>query len=336
MKKHSCQSGFFSAFALAALLLQGMVLTQSLKAGGMGEASQKAFPSKPIQLVVPLKPGGDTDQNGRIFARYLSEVLGVTVVVVNIDGASGTVGTKNVVDAKPDGYTALFFHTESLLPKLAGMVDYDLFDLKMVGNILSDNTTILATHKNSGFKTLREFTAKAKSDSKKMQFGMATGAYPHLIGIALRQSAGVDINIVDVGGNADKTVALLGHKIEMINTQYGLTQDYFKSGDFICLGLLSENRNPLLSDIPTVKEQGYNMVFNKSFFMALPKNTPDEIRNTLGAATKKVCDNPAFKEEMAKYFIEVDYKDPVAADEYWKKVSGDFESFGPALKAAVK
>jgi tripartite-type tricarboxylate transporter receptor subunit TctC len=335
MKRRNGQSGVFSAFALAALL-QSIVPPQSLKASGTGDVSSKAFPSKPVQLVVPLKPGGDTDQNGRIFARYLSDVLGVTVVVVNIDGASGTVGTRNVLDAKPDGYTALFFHTESLLPKLAGMVDYDLFDLKMVGNMLSDNTTILATHKDSGFKTLGEFAARAKSDSKKMQFGMATGAYPHLIGIALRQSTDVDINIVDVGGNADKTVALLGHKIEMINTQYGLTQDYFRNGDFICLGLLSENRNPLLPDVPTIKEQGYNLIFNKSFFMALPKNTPDEIRDTLSAAMKKVCDNPAFKEEMARYFIEVDYRNPAAAEEYWKKVSGDFEPFGPALKAAVK
>jgi tripartite-type tricarboxylate transporter receptor subunit TctC len=335
MKRFNVQSGLFAAFTLA-LLLQGIVLPQSLKANGTKDASPKAFPAKPIQLVVPVKPGGDTDQNGRIFARYLSEVLGVTVVVINVDGASGTVGTKNVLDANPDGYTALFFHTESLLPKVAGMVDFDLFDLKMVGNMLSDNTTILATHKNSGFKTLKEFAAKAKSDSKRMQFGMATGAYPHLIGIALQQSIGLDINIVDVGGNADKTVALLGHKIEMINTQYGLTRDYLKNGDFVCLGLLSENRNPLLPEIPTVKEQGYNLVFNKAFFMALPKNTPDEIRDTLSAAMKQVCDNPKYKEEMARYFIEVDYKDPAAASEYWKKLSGDFNSYGPVLKAAVK
>jgi tripartite-type tricarboxylate transporter receptor subunit TctC len=322
---------------LFVLLSSGIILPpESAAAAGAGDTSKNAYPNKPIQLVVPVKPGGDTDQNGRIFAKFLTEALGVNVVVVNIDGQATTVGTKAVMDAAPDGYMALFMHTESLLPKLTGMVNFDLFDLKMIGIFLESNTTVLATHKDSGFKTIAEFVAKAKREPGKLQFGMATGGYPHLIGIALQDLTKVDINIVDVGGNADKIVALLGHKIDIINTEYGLTKDYYKSGDFVCLGLLSEERNPAMPDIPTLKEQGYPLVFNKAFYVALPKDTPDSVRDVLNAAIKKICENPKYQEEMAKYFIDVSYMGPDAANEYWRKVGNGFNAYGPKLKASVK
>jgi tripartite-type tricarboxylate transporter receptor subunit TctC len=294
------------------------------------------YPAKPLQIIVPVGAGGDTDVNARIFAKYLTAELGQNVVVNNITGGSGATGMKNVLDAAPDGYTALFFHTEALLPKLAGMIDYDVFNFKMCGINLMDNTTVLATHKDSGFKTTVEFIKKAKAAPGKLQFGMATGGYPHLVGISLAEVMGLDLNIVDIGGNAAKTTALLGHKVETINTQYGLTKDYFESGEFICLGLFSEKRNPMLPDIPTLKEQGYELVFNKAFFVGMPPATPDAVRDVFSAAMEKACKNPAYIEEMKKYYIEVQYLAPSAATAYWKNVSALFDSYGSKLRSSIK
>lgn len=293
------------------------------------------YPNKPIQLIVPVKAGGDTDTNARIFAKYLAEELGQSVVVVNTEGGSGATGTKAVMDANPDGLTVLFFHTESLLPKLSGMVDYDLFDLKMCGIMLTDNTTVLATHKDSGFKTMDEFVKKSKDKPGSMQFGMATGGYPHLIGLAIEDVAGVDMNVVDVGGNADKTTALLGHKIELVNTQYGLTKDYFSNGDFVCLGVTSEERNPLLKDVPTMKEQGYDLVFNKAFFTAMPQNTSDDIRDKFSEAMENVCKNKKYIAEMEKFFIEVNYMNPGDSTKYMEDVLDTFTPYADGLKANV-
>ncbi|MDR1179579.1 MAG: tripartite tricarboxylate transporter substrate binding protein, partial [Spirochaetales bacterium] len=294
------------------------------------------YPNKPLQLIVPVGAGGDTDVNARIFAKYLTAELGQNVVVNNITGGSGATGMRNVLDAPADGYTALFFHTEALLPKLAGMIDYDLFNFKMCGINLMDNTTVLATHKDSGFKTIGEFINKTKAAPGKLQFGMATGGYPHLVGISLAEVAGIDINIVDIGGNAAKTTALLGHKVETINTQYGLTQDYFESGEFICMGLLSENRNPMLPEIPTLKELGYNLVFNKAFFVGMPPTTSDAVRDVFAAAMEKTCRNPEYIAEMQKYYIEVEYLAPDAATAYWKNVSSLFDTYGAKLRASIK
>jgi tripartite-type tricarboxylate transporter receptor subunit TctC len=301
-----------------------------------GAGQEQPYPSKPVQIIVPVGAGGDTDVNARILAKYLTKELGQNVVVNNITGGSGATGMKHVMDSTPDGYTVLFFHTEALLPKVAGMIDYDVFNFKMCGVNLFDDTTVLATHKASGFKTTGEFIAKARAEPGKIQFGMSTGGYPHLIGISVAEVMKVDMNIVDIGGNAAKTVALLGQKIEFMNTQYGLTLDYFKNGDFICLGLLSENRNPLIPHIPTLKEQGFNLVFNKVFFTAMPINTPDAVRDRFSAALERACKNPEYIEEMKQYFISVEYRNPADATRIMKGVSDVLNSYSQQLRSSIR
>jgi tripartite-type tricarboxylate transporter receptor subunit TctC len=257
-------------------------------------------------------------------------------VVNNIKGGSGATGMKNVMEAKPDGYTVLFFHTEALLPKVTGMINYDIFNFKLCGNMLADNTTVLATHKGSGFKTIQEFVDKCKKNPGQPTFGMATGGYPHLIGVSLGKVANINMNLVDIGGNAAKTTALLGHKVDLINTQYGLVKDYFANGEFICLGILSKDRNPLIPNIPTLKEQGYDLEFNKVFFTAMPKDTPDSVRDTFSAALERTCKNQAYIDEMKKYFIQVKYTNPADALTYWQGISKMFAQYAPAMKASIK
>lgn len=285
------------------------------------------YPSKPIQVVVPLNPGGDTDVNGRLFGKYLEQELGQPVVVVNVAGGGGTIGMRRVISAKPDGYTLLFYHTEAMLPKIAGMVDYDLFDLQMCGIGLLDDTTVLATYEGAPYKTLNELVDYAKANPRGVEFGMLTGGYPHLIGLALEEVTGAQFNIVDVGANAAKTVALKGKKTDLINTQFGLTKDYFTAGDFVCLGLLSEERNPLIPDIPTTKEQGFPMNFNKFFFFAMPKDTPREIVDTFSAAIKRVVENPEFQEAAARLYLTPKYFGPEEGLEYAQGVRDYFGQY---------
>ena len=92
---------------------------------------------------------------------------------------------------------------------------------------------------------------------------------------------------------------VITHKIDVINTQYGLTKDYFTSGDFISLGLLSNQRNPLFPEMPTTKEAGFPMEFNKFFFYGMPKATPAAVVDKFSAAMKKVVENPEYKAEAA-------------------------------------
>lgn len=292
----------------------------------LGQAAD-AYPKKPIQIVVPVAPGGDTDTNSRLFNRFLEKELGQSLVSVNIDGGGGTIGMRRVMSAKPDGYTAMFFHGEAMVPKLAGLVDIGIDSLQMVAIALTDNTTVLVTHKDAPFKTMKEYVEYAKANPEKVDFGILTGGYPHLVGVALQKQLDVKMNLVDVGGNAAKIVALRGHKINLINVQYGLVKDYIASGDFINLGLLSPEPNPLIPDVQTTAQQGYPLEFNKFFFFAMPKGTPGPIVEKFSAAVKKVVENPEYQAEAKKFFLTPTYMGPEQAAQYAEKQNQYFQQY---------
>lgn len=295
-------------------LAKALMLTAAVLAPVVAHAAD--YPKKPIQVVLPIAPGGDTDVNARLFNKYLEKELGQSLAVVNVDGGGGTIGMRRVMSAKPDGYTALFFHGEGMVPKLAGLVDFGLDAFQMVAVALVDNTTVLVTHKDAPYKTMNEMVDYAKAHPGEVEFGILTGGYPHLVGAALEKQLGAQMTLVDVGGNAAKIVALRGKKINLANVQYGIAKDYFASGDFINLGLLSKERNPLIPDVPTTAEQGYPLEFNKFFFFAMPKGTPKDVVDTFSGAVKRVVDNPEYQAEASKFYLTPTYMGPDEATQY--------------------
>ncbi len=299
------------------------------------EAKAADYPTSDIQMVVPVGAGGDTDTNARLLAKHVEGILDVAVPVVNVKGGSGTIGMEQVRTSDPDGYNALFFHTEALLPKIAGLYDYSLDDFKVAGTCLIANTTLLVTHPESGFATLQEFIDKAKAAPGEVEFGMATGGYPHLIGLALEKEADIDLNLVDIGGNADKIAALAGHQTDIINVEYALVKDYITTGEFIPLALLTEERNPLFDDIPTAKEQGLDMKFGKFFFVAFPKDTPDDVVGIFSNAMKEAVADPEFvKAAQDSYALTPTYMDPAEATAYAKSVEESLLKYQELFKNA--
>jgi len=315
-------------------LMAGIAAGLTCLAALAGPAAAADYPSKPVQLVVPVGAGGDTDLNARLFAHYLEKELGQSMVIVNIKGAGGTIGMKRVMDAKPDGYTVLFYHGEAMIPQLMGLVNFGLDDFQMAGIGLLDNTTVLAVNKDAPYKTMSEFVSYGKAHPGDIEFAILTGGYPHLVGLALEDATGVKLNLVDVGGNAEKMVALKGNKTDLINIQYGLAKDYFAAGDFVSLGLLSPERNPLIPDVPTTAEQGIPMEFNKFFFFAMPKDTPKEIVDAFSAAIKKVDADPEFQAEAAKIYVTPTYMGPEEAKAYADKQRAVFAKYAAMLNAS--
>ena len=293
------------------------------------------YPEGDIQIVVPVGAGGDTDANARLLAKFMEEELDVALPVVNIKGGSGTLGMEEVRNSEPDGYTALFFHAEAMLPKIAGLYDYNLDDFKLAGVCLQANTTLLITHNDSGFTTLDEFLEAAKANPGTIEYGMAVGGYPQLIGLALEAEAGIDLNLVDIGGNAEKIAALAGHQTDIINVEYALVKDYIATGEFIPLALLSPERNPLFDDIPTADEQGLNMEFGKFFFVAFPKETPDDVITVFTEAMEKAVANEEFvKAAEESYALTAIYMNPEEATEYAKGVEENLNKYAELFRNA--
>ncbi len=259
------------------------------------------FPNKPVQIIVPVNPGGDTDRNARDLAIALEKQLGVSVVVSNIAGGATVIGMQQLLNQNPDGYTLVVNGTDIFVPNMIGTTDVNLDSFKTIGIPLFDNTTALVVHKDLGVNNIDELIAKAGT----LEYGGAIGATNQICGIAMNEEWGADLRFVDVGNNAAKITALLAGQTDVINVSYSLITDYVETGEFVPIALLGSEKNELL-DIPLASEQGYTDVdFSKFFWVGAHPDTPDEIVDILADALQKAAQDPEFLEKM-----EVNYLTP--------------------------
>jgi tripartite-type tricarboxylate transporter receptor subunit TctC len=279
-------------------------------------AGKKDYPTKSIQVVVPAGAGGDTDMNARMLGKYLEKELRKPMVIINVNGGGGTLGSRKVKDSAPDGYTVLFYHPGLLLNKLMGLVDYSFSDFENAGMAVVDNTNVFAVHAESPYNSLKDLVNAAKVKPDTIKFATETGSFTHLQVLAFQDAANVRLNCVDVGSAAQKTAALLGKHIDVIGTQYGLIKDHVTAGKFRVLGVLSDKRNPLMPNVKTFKEQGVNVVFTKFFFYSFPKGTPRAIVTKFTKAVKKVTANKEYQKEAKNFLVTPTYMGPADAVKY--------------------
>ena len=296
--------------------------------------AQANYPNKPIQIVVPAGAGGDTDLNCRIMAKFLEKELGQPLVVVNVNGAGGTLGSRKVKDSAPDGYTVLFYHPSMFLNKILGLVDYSFQDFENAGVGVLDNTNIFVVNASSPYKNLKDVIAAAKKNPKKVKFATETGGFTHLQILAFQKETGADFNVVDVGAAAQKIVALLGRQVDMIGISYGIIKDYVASGKFRVVGVMSEERNPLISDVATFKEQGVNMAFPKFNFYLFPKGTPKAIVDKFSAALSKAAANPEAMVALNKVMVSPHYLAPAAAAKFMTEQESNYIKYKDLITGA--
>ncbi len=308
---------------------------QDSGSSGSSDSAVAKYPSKPIQVVVPAGAGGDTDGNSRILAKYLEKELGTSVVVVNVGGAGGTLGSRKVKDSAPDGYTVLFFHPSMLLNKLMGMVDYTARDFENAGLAVLDQTNVFVANAEAPFNNMKDVQKILQENPRSLKFATEAGAFTHLQVLAYSDAADVELNIVDIGGAAKKTAALLGNQIDIIGTQYGLIKDYVAKGQFKALGVLSEERNPSFPDVPTFMEQGFDIAFSKFFFYSFPPGTPEGIVTKFTQALERVVNNPEYvKEANSKLLVDPTYMPPDKAIEFINKQEDIFNSYKEMILSA--
>lgn len=310
---------------------------ESSSASQPAQSGDVTYPTKAIQVVVPAGAGGDTDLNSRILGKYLTKELGQPVVIVNVGGAGGTLGSRKVKDAAPDGYTVLFFHNGFLLNKLLGLVDYGVESFKVSAIAVMDNNNAFVTSGSSRYNSMKDVVAALKAKPSSVSFATEVGSFTHLQVLSFEKAAGVKLNIVDVGGAAAKTAALLGDQLDLIGTQLGLVRDYLKKGDFRGLGVASAERAAAFPNVPTFKEQGYNVEFSKFYFYAFPQDTPDSIVNKFSAAVEKVVGDPAYQKEIdAALNATPTYMGPEKATAYLQKVDAQYNTFKDVILSAQK
>jgi tripartite-type tricarboxylate transporter receptor subunit TctC len=293
--------------------------SDSSTSGESGETSAStdkgSYPNGTIELVVPASAGGDTDRNGRLLAKYLEDELGVSVVVQNVTGSSGSVGVQEILKSEPDGHRVLFFHNNILINNILGLTENKYSDLKIAGISAIDRGNGVIVGADSPYENLNDLMEAAKDDPKGLNLGTSVGSFTHFQMLDVSEKAGVEFNLVDTGDFAERIAAVMGGQLDLVPMQLGLVKDYIDSGEMKALGVLSEERLEQFPDVPTFKELGIDSTFEKFFFVAFPKETPDEVVDVFTKAVEKVTQNEEYIEMATGYGIEPEYMNPEEAEQ---------------------
>lgn len=288
-------------------------------------SAQAAYPERPINLIVSYSPGGGTDLVARAIAPFLEKYLGgnASVVVANRPGAGGAIGFAEIARAKPDGYTIGFINTPNVVTiPIERDAGYQITDFDLIGNIIDDPGTfaVMANNK-AGIKSLQQLVEYAKANPGDVTVGSTgIGSDDHLAMMIFEKITGTELMHVPYKGAANVRTAVMGNEIAVAASNIGEIKGYMAGGsDLIPLGTMSAQPSPLAPDVPTFREQGFDVISASLRGIAAPKGMPTEIRDKLVIAVKKSVDDPEFQELTSKIFAPVRYLAPV---DYQKEVDG--------------
>ena len=294
-------------------------------------SEEKPYPSRQINYMVCFDPGGQSDREARRQQPLLEKLLGQKVMVDYKIGGGGALGWRALTKAKPDGYTFAGFNIPHvILQPLQQDVGYKTEQINPVF-IFHKTPLAVAVLETSPFKTLKDLVDHAKKNPFLVSVG-GSGAYTgyHMATLRFEKLIGTRLTYVPYTGAAPQMTSFLGGHITAV---FGASDDLTRYRDKIrVLGFATENRFPGFPDVPTLKEQGFDMVEGIDRGIAVPPNTPANVIKTLEAAFMDIARRPEFQEEQRKGgFI------PLAmgheeVKEYMKKMTALYTELAKGLK----
>lgn len=264
-----------------------------LCAASMAGAQPNPFAHKPtIEITVLFPAGSSADITARLLADGISKQLGTKVIVVNRPGAGGAIGYRHVAAQKPDG-TSLVWNSNSISTTYhSGTLAFDYKAFDPVAKVLAESP-VLAVKQDAKWKSLKELIADGKARPKGITVGNSgTGSHTHISSVALFRPAG--LQVVDVPFAAAQVVpSLLGGQVDAIVQLPAALAQHVKSGQVRFLAAMVAARDPAFPDVPTAREQGYNVTLEAWRGIAVPKGTP---RATIAALESAIRRTVASKE----------------------------------------
>jgi tripartite-type tricarboxylate transporter receptor subunit TctC len=302
-------------------------------APGLGAA---AYPEKPINLIVAYSPGGGTDLIARAIAPYLEKYLGAgaRMVIVHRPGAGGEIGFAAIANAPADGYTIGFVNTPPLITipiertaQFGGPQRYDL-----LGNVIDDPCNF-AVHADSDIRSLKELAAYARANPGKVTVGSSgVGSDDHLLMLMFERAAGVKMTHVPFKGAADVRTALLSKQITVGAINIGEAQQSIRGGaPMRNIGQFSPARTTLAPELPTAREQGYDIELSSLRGLAAPRGLPPEIRERLVKAVASAAADAEFQAKAVYVYAPLRYLSPAEFDRVIKEAEVGFKQLWKEL-----
>ena len=278
-----------------------VLLFAALFAGWIAGAPAQSYPTKPVRIVVPYAPGGFVDILCRALNEPLSQVFRQQFIVDNKPGGNFLIAAEHVARSAPDGYTLLQVEEGSISanPFLYTKLPYDpQKDFTPVAMLIFMNA-ILIVPADFPARNVREFVEYAKANPGKLNYySVGSGSSPHLDMELFKRTAGIDLVQVPFKGGAPALVAMMAGQVQasIIGIPSPLPQ--IRAGKIRALAMGGPQRSPILPDVPTFDESGFQGFRAQVWFgIMAPAGTPRDIVSTLNAEINKALGNPEFREK---------------------------------------
>jgi tripartite-type tricarboxylate transporter receptor subunit TctC len=304
---------------------------------GLAMAAQ-AQDKPPIRILVGFAPGGSTDTVARVIGEKLRGPLGgQSVIVENKPGAGGRLAAEALKNSAPDGQTYMLAPNatpvfQALLYPVS-VLRYDVLnDLAPVALLVS-YPLALAVGTKTGVNNLKEYVNWVKANPQQGLFGSAgLGGHTHFSGLQLGKAAGIELNVVPYKGNGPLATDLLGGQVPAGIMTAGDIAQYQKSGQVKLIGVFGGKRSPLLPDVPTMTEQGYDVDTGDAWIgMWAPAKTPKPDLDRMQAALKQVLAMPEVRDLLVtKQTMQPDFRPAAELDKLQRK---ELAYWGPVIKA---
>jgi tripartite-type tricarboxylate transporter receptor subunit TctC len=306
--------------------------------GGQGPASAQVYPTHPITLIVPFAAGGPTDVTSRIVGEHMSRTLGQQLVIENVPGAGGTVGSTRNMRATPDGYTIqmgqMGTHAGSvaLYPNLAYKPDSDFEPIGLV----VDQAVVIFGRKDFPPKDLKEFVTYVKANADKLNVGHAgVGSISHFTCLMLDSILGVKPTMVPFGGAGPALNAMLGSQVDYMCDSISDVVQQIQAGTIKGYAVASPKRNPALPNVPTTIEAGLPEYQATGWYaLFAPKGIPVLAQMRLTAALDKALDDEGVRKRLADLGCDIPEPARRGPQALTALVKSEIARWTPVIKAA--
>jgi tripartite-type tricarboxylate transporter receptor subunit TctC len=243
-----------------------------------------------VQMIVNFAAGGPTDIVARLMQNEMTAALGQPVVVRNVAGAAGTIGTTEAARARPDGQTILFSPVGpvAIQPHFRRGLPYSLANFAAICQV-ADSPVVMMTPKTSGLRTVADVVTRARTQGMDFPYASTgTGTIPHIAMVALLRLANAEMNHVPYRGSGEVMLAFQQGQVQVFTDQTLLIRQY----DLHPIAFLTERRNPEFPEVPTMREQGYDLVYTIWSGLYAPAGTAEPVLARLEAACERTMRHP--------------------------------------------
>src|SRR6516162_1181556 len=271
-------------------------------------AKAQTYPSRPITMIVPFPPGGLADVIGRIAAEGMRASLGQSIIIENVGGANGSIGTGRVARTAPDGYTLVLGIWNTHVGNAATYaLQYDVVKDFAPIALLADAPLLLVAKKAIPANDLKELIAWLKANPDKASMGtVGAGSPGHLLGLLLQQETGTRFGLVAYRGAAPQTQDLVAGQIEMGIANPATALPHVQAGSIKAFAVTAKNRLAVAPDIPSVDEAGLpGLYFSLWAGLFAPKGTPRNIIDKLNSAAVDTLSDPNMRHKLTAQGFEI-------------------------------